>query len=248
MGKTPFKLDVKMNRVETTLINNPIRSALQRRYEARLLEGLGGKAEGEHVLEVGCGRGIGTKIILDRFRAQHVDAFDLDPHMVGLAQRRVSSHPSSRVRVWEGDVTAIDAPDGIYDAVFDFAIIHHVPKWREALDEVVRVLKPGGRFYFEEVTKHALDRWSYRTFLDHPANDRFHADEFIAELETKGIRVGGNYVTRFFSDFVIGVGSRQDSYRAGIGKSVTSLRFGPDSMLTGAYVDLGHSLFRVATL
>ncbi|MHC1764566.1 MAG: methyltransferase domain-containing protein [Verrucomicrobiia bacterium] len=36
-----------------------------------------------------------------------------------------------------------------YDAVFDFAIIHHVPNWRDALVEVNRVLRPGGVFYAE---------------------------------------------------------------------------------------------------
>lgn len=196
-----------MNRVETALMNNPIRSALQRYYEGRLLERLGGRTEGRYVLEVGCGRGVGTKVILDRFHARRVDAFDLDPHMVRLAQRRLASYPSGRVRVTEGDVTQIDAPSDTYDAVFDFGIIHHVPNWRDAVDEVVRVLKPGGRFYFEEVTKHALDRWSYRTFLDHPDEDRFTGEEFVAALETRGIEVGGNYVMRLFGDFVIGVGT-----------------------------------------
>ena len=39
--------------------------------------------------------------------------------------------------------------------MFDFGIIHHVPQWRRALAEVARVLKPGGRFYAEEVLRGA---------------------------------------------------------------------------------------------
>jgi ubiquinone/menaquinone biosynthesis C-methylase UbiE len=74
--------------------------------------------------------------------------------------------------------------------------------------EVSRVLRPGGRFCFEEVTRHALDRPTYRRLFDHPAEDRFSAQELVAELERSGIAVGDRVVERFFGDFVIGVGQR----------------------------------------
>jgi hypothetical protein len=41
---------------------------------------------------------------------------------------------------------------------------------------------PWGLFFFEEVTRAALNRWIYRTFLDHPAENRFSEAEFVAEL------------------------------------------------------------------
>ena len=199
---------MKLNSIEKALMNNPVRAAVQRLYEARILEKLGGKTEGQRVLEIGCGRGVGTEIILQRFGASHVDAFDLDPEMVALARRRLRRWPANRFRVFVGDAEKIETPDATYDAVFDFGIIHHVPAWRRAVTEVHRVLIPGGKFYFEEVTRHALSRWSYRTFLDHPREDRFSDEEFVAELGTAGLRVGSNYVTRFFGDFVIGVATK----------------------------------------
>lgn len=95
--------------------------------------------------------------------------------------------------------------------MFDFGIIHHVPEWQRAVTEIRRILKPGGRFFFEEVTSHALNRWTYRTFLEHPTENRFSGQEFVAELENQGIAVNGNAVSRFFGDFVIGVGRRVPS-------------------------------------
>ena len=80
---------MKLNRVEKALMNNPARALLQRWYEARLLEHLGGRVEGLHVLEVGCGRGVGTQILFKRFCAGMVHAFDLDPEMVRLARKRL---------------------------------------------------------------------------------------------------------------------------------------------------------------
>jgi ubiquinone/menaquinone biosynthesis C-methylase UbiE len=199
---------MKLNAVERVLMNNPARSASQQLYESRVLERLGGRVPNGRVLEVGCGRGVGVDIIFTRFGAASVDAFDLDPEMVAKARRRLSAYGSDRVRLFVGDAIAIDASDASYDAVFDFGTIHHVPKWRDAVAEIGRVLKPGGKFYFEEVTSHALARWSYRTFLDHPTADRFSGPQFIAEVEDHGITVRGNYVERFFTDFVVGVGTK----------------------------------------
>lgn len=201
---------MKLNAVEKALMNNPVRATLQRHYEAPLLQRLGGTVDGGAVLEVGCGRGVGTQLIIERFRAGHVTAFDLDTDMVDQARRRLAHHMPQRVSLSVMDVTAIEAADATFDAVFDFGIIHHVPDWRAGLREIRRVLKPGGRFYFEEVTLHALQRWSYRTFTDHPDHDRFTGAEFIAACEDTGLAVGDRWVERFFGDFVIGVATAAD--------------------------------------
>lgn len=181
---------MKLNSIEKALMNNPVRALLQWGYEAPLFERLGGRTEGQRVLEIGCGRGLGTEIIFRRFGAREVHAFDLDRDMVDRARRRLSRHPPDRLKLFVGDAVAIDEDDASFDAVFDFGIIHHVPRWERAVAEVVRVLRPRGRFFFEEVTRHALARWSYCTFLEHPTENRFSAGEFVAELECQGINVG----------------------------------------------------------
>src|SRR5262245_40883185 len=121
-----------LNAIEKAMMNNPVRAAVQRHFEApRLLE-MGGASRGGNVLEGGCGRGVGSERTLDVFGAAHVDAFDLDPDMVAQATARLISR-DEQVRLWVGDATQIDAADGAYDAVFDFGIIHHIPAWRDAL-------------------------------------------------------------------------------------------------------------------
>jgi ubiquinone/menaquinone biosynthesis C-methylase UbiE len=205
-----------MNRIETAVVNNPARRAAQRFYETRLLTRLGGRTPGARAVEIGCGSGYGTKLILDQFGAAHVDAVDLDPKMIARARRRLVRY-GDRVRLAHGSATdlrgAVDAEDDGYDAVFDFGIIHHIPDWRAAIAEVARVLRPDGKFYFEEVTAVALARPSYRALFDHPTTDRFAAGEFLAELGRRGLRVDDRWVTRVGGDFLFGVAVRDSSAR-----------------------------------
>lgn len=178
-----------LNAVETALMNNPIRRLLQRRFEAPRLLALGGPARGARALEIGCGQGVGVSVILERFGASSVDAFDLDPKMVRRAQARHVG--DDRVRLWVGDVESVPAAAATYDAVFDFAIVHHVPDWRSALREVRRVLRPGGTFYAEEVLAAFIHDPLWRRVLHHPQQDRFDADRWCEGLEGAGFRVRG---------------------------------------------------------
>ena len=179
---------MRLNRVEFALMNNPVRAAIQRRVEARRLLEMGGGMGGGTALEVGCGRGVGVEIILDLFGAERVDAFDLDSRMVDRAQRRLRGR-RDRVRLWTGDATSLPAEDGSYDAAFDFGIIHHVPNWRNAIAEVGRVLRPGGRFYAEEVFGAFISRRSVKRLLEHPEEDRFGHDQFCTALSEAGLEL-----------------------------------------------------------
>jgi ubiquinone/menaquinone biosynthesis C-methylase UbiE len=177
-----------LNRVEKALMNNPVRSMAQRWFEAPRLAAMAGRRPCARALEIGCGRGVGTELIFDVFGASRVDAFDLDPEMVNLARSRLARH-GSKVRLWQGDVEHIDAPNEAYDAVFDFGIVHHVPRWRAAIAEVARVLAPGGRFYVEEVLRDLIHHPFWRRVLDHPMDDRFDARTFARGLEAAGLHV-----------------------------------------------------------
>lgn len=208
---------MRMNRMEAVLVDSPPRRLLQR-FEVRRLAALGGRTPGARVAELGCGSGYGTKLILDVFGAASVDAVDLDPAMIGKANRRLTRY-SGRVNLAEGSATDLAAAfvafgggdDAGYDAVFDFAVIHHIPRWRETLAEVARVLKPGGRFFFDEVTAAALARPSYQRLFDHPTEDRFTAGEFLAELPRHGLEVSDRWRTYVGGDYLLGVAARLPS-------------------------------------
>lgn len=181
---------MRLNAFEKALMNNPLRAAFHRHFEARRLKSLAGPMPGGCALEIGCGRGVGVGIIQSQFGADRVHAFDLDPEMVQLAKRLLNGCECPSV-LWVGDATGIATRSGIYDAVFDFGAIHHIVAWRKAVAEVFRVLKPGGRFYAEEILDKYIVHPLFRRLLDHPQEDRFNQNQFVAALEDCGFRVTG---------------------------------------------------------
>jgi len=201
---------LKLNLAETLLVNNPIRALIQRFYEGPLLRRLGGRVEGARVLEVGCGRGNGVRILLEQFGAGEVCAVDLDPRQIQRAQRRLHTETNGHVFLAVATADQLPFPDDYFDAVFDFGMLHHVPAWQTAVAEIRRVLKPSGKLFFEEITRAGLNRWAYRTFLEHPTENRFSETEFIAELAVHGICVSTVPRRILRNDIFIGIGQRSD--------------------------------------
>lgn len=207
---------MKLSRFGKLQMNNPARAAAQRRYSARHMLRLGGDLDGGTALEIGCGRGVGAEIILTTFGASSVVAFDIDPEMVDLARRRLASF-GDRARVYVGDATVISDPDDAFHGVFDFGVIHQIVGWQEAVAEVARVLKPGGRFYFEAVSTRFY-RFAMNLAMERGTPDvrkiGFGRDSYLSELAKNGIEVGDNYIqprlpiTSALIGDLVGVGTR----------------------------------------
>jgi ubiquinone/menaquinone biosynthesis C-methylase UbiE len=199
---------MKLNLAEKLLVNNPVRALVQRFYEGPLLQKLGGRLDDARVLDVGCGRGVGVQILLEQFGAGQVYGIDLDPQQVRRAQKRFAGTSEGRVVLAVGSVEKLPFPNEYFDAVFDFGMLHHVVDWQAGVAEIRRVLKPSGLFFFEEVTREALNRWAYRTFLDHPTENRFNEAEFLAELPVRGFESLGKPRRVLPNDIFIAVARR----------------------------------------
>jgi ubiquinone/menaquinone biosynthesis C-methylase UbiE len=179
---------MKLNWVERLLANNPLRATLQR-GEIRLLKKKFQLKKGARVLEVGCGRGAGARLILKSFRPSLLCALDLDIQMVQKARAYLSANEGKRVSLYVGDVFRLPFKDGALDAVFGFGVLHHVPDWRGAAAEIGRVLKIGGIYFVEEFYPSAYQNFITKHLLLHPTEDRFFSHDLRTTLKEINLRV-----------------------------------------------------------
>jgi ubiquinone/menaquinone biosynthesis C-methylase UbiE len=96
-------------------------------------------------LEIGAGTGFFSLNLRQAGVLDEVHVSDLSPGMVEAAQanaRRLGFEIDGRV----GDAEDLPYDDGEFDVVVGHAVIHHIPDVERALREVLRVLRPGGRF------------------------------------------------------------------------------------------------------
>ncbi len=96
------------------------------------------------LLDAGCGPGTITVGIAEHVAPGRVVGFDTGPSEVGRATALAEQQGVSNVAFQVTDSTDLPFQDAEFDAVFSSAMLEHVPEREKALDEMLRVLKPGG--------------------------------------------------------------------------------------------------------
>ncbi|MDT4893754.1 MAG: hypothetical protein QOE97_2789 [Pseudonocardiales bacterium] len=105
-------------------------------------------------LELGCGTGFFTLNLKLAGVLDEGHVTDLSPGMVEVAARNARSL-GFEVEGRVADAERLPYDDDTFDLVVGHAVLHHIPDVELSLREVLRVLKPGGRFVFAgEPTRH----------------------------------------------------------------------------------------------
>ncbi len=178
-----------LNKLEFMLMNNPVRRLLQDKIEARKLRTLSSLPQNKVILEIGCGSGYGSRLIKKYFHPREIQALDLDPRMIALAKKR-GSDPSISFRV--GSAARLPYKDRTFDAVIEFAIIHHIPDWKNCLKELQRVLRPGGEIILEDLSRETFETTlgkMYKKVLQHPYSKMYYREEFVEYLQELGFKI-----------------------------------------------------------
>ena len=108
-------------------------------------------APGERVLEVGPGIGYYSLDVARRLVPEgRLDVLDLQQPMLDELMRRAASLGTTNVVATQGDARDLPFPPATFDAAFLVATLGEIPDRDEALRELHRVLKPGGRLVVGE--------------------------------------------------------------------------------------------------
>ena len=135
--------------------------------------------------DIGCGPGHVARYLHER--GVDICGIDLSAAMIEHARRLTPG-----VEFRQGDMMALDAPDGAWAGITAFYSIIHVPRgdMAHALGELWRVLRPGGRligaFHVGENTVHVDEWWGHEVCVDFHF---FQSDEVAGYLRRAGFEI-----------------------------------------------------------
>lgn len=118
--------------------SEPAMQAICKRYMGQIA-----LPEGGRVLEVGCGNGAATKLIMRHIDPSQLVGIDPAPVFIDMAREAFADEPRASFLV--GDAVATGQADACFDLVIAHTVYSHLPDPEGALVETRRVLRPGGQ-------------------------------------------------------------------------------------------------------
>lgn len=197
---------MKMNRLEYWIMNFDLGRKVYLRGIIKTLQEISQLPTNKKILEIGCGNGIGTLLIDEYFQPSDLIATEYDESLVEITKNKITK---PNILVEQADATKFRFNNNGFDAVVGLSVIHHIPNWEEALDELHRIIKPNGLLIIKELS---IDTFSTffgkisRKFVEHPYEDMFTEKEFIDYLTQKGFIIEvlmPHSMLGFLSDFYL---------------------------------------------
>ncbi len=168
-------------------MNTGLRRFFQRWLEFPVFRWLGLKGKNQDILEVGCGSGYGAALLM-RLEPKSYLGVDLMPEMIALANQR--NLPNARFLVMDAaDMSSV--PSVTKDVVVIFGILHHIPAWRQVIQECHRVLRAEGMLFLEEPTARTIRIWDAMFRWNHPKDALFSRTELENTLKGVGFSLCG---------------------------------------------------------
>lgn len=108
----------------------------------------------ENLLDIGCGGGNYTLMMLEKVPNLHCTLVDLSRPMLNKAFERVSQKTNKTITIIQGDIREIELKENYYDIILAGAVLHHLrddEDWETTFDKIFRLLKPGGCFMISDL-------------------------------------------------------------------------------------------------
>ena len=146
------------------------------------------------VLDIGTGQGHSLPELAARFAPTQIHALDPEPDFEARCAEMAKACPVP-VTLHAAHAEHIPLPDASVDMVLCHQTLHHIVDQAAALDEVARVLKPGGLLLLAESTRAYIHSWIIRLLFRHPMHVQRTADEFIALVRDAGLQVDADRIS-----------------------------------------------------
>ncbi len=146
-------------------------------------------SETRQLLDIGCHQGVAFQLLEEHFQPKTIIGVDIDREQIRLALE-AATRCQCHVICEQGTVYSLDLPDNSIDLIFCHQLLHHLSDQTSGLDELYRVLVPGGVLLLGESCRSFLDLLWVRLFFRHPKQIQKTAHEFIELVKSRGFHIG----------------------------------------------------------
>jgi tRNA (cmo5U34)-methyltransferase len=101
----------------------------------------------ENLLDIGCGAGNYTLMMLSKIQNLNCTLVDLSKPMLDKAFERVSQATRNQVHILQGDIREVNLNENHFDIILAGAVLHHLrddQDWETTFSKLYKLLKPGG--------------------------------------------------------------------------------------------------------
>ena len=109
---------------------------------------------GRDILDVGTGTALIPIELCTRNASVRVMAFDGSTNMLDMARYHIEVNSlTQRIQLQFGDAKKMIFQDTYFDSVISNSIIHHIPDAKIVMQEMIRVLRPGGLVFVRDLCR-----------------------------------------------------------------------------------------------
>lgn len=143
-------------------------------------------AKSGHFLDVGTGPAQIPILLAQRCPEIRITAIDLSKEMLNIAKRHIAAAAlTARITLEHVDAKALPYPDNTFDGIISNSIVHHIHDSLRALQEMSRVVKPGGLVLIRDLVRPETPE-AAQAFVDTyaaedtPYQQKLYYDSFLA--------------------------------------------------------------------
>lgn len=140
------------------------------------------------ILDVGCHQGLAFQLLEQHFQPRRIIGIDIDKEQISFA-RDAAKRCQCPVKVEHGTVYHLNLPDNSIDVIFCHQLLHHLSEQTKALQELYRVLAPGGVVLIGESCRSFIHALAIRILFRHPPHVQRTASEYVQLVKSVGFQI-----------------------------------------------------------